>query len=129
MAAKTSDVTADLRYMGASSVRCSTGNLLGFRVCTEDDQSLGNVEGVLISPTERRVAFFVIETDGLFVHRRILLPVGAGAVVQEEPKTLHISARKDELDLQTFRPRSVPDFSDDDLLRTIFPQCPESLHA
>jgi hypothetical protein len=129
VAAKTSDVTADLRYIGASSVRCSSGNLSGFRVCTGDAQSLGSVEGVLISPSERRLAFFVIETAGLFVHRRILLPVDAGAVVQEEPRTLRISARKDVLVLETFTPRSVPEFSDDDLLRTIFSERSDSLPA
>lgn len=120
MADKTRSATADLRYLEANSVRCPTGNLSGYRVCTVDAQSLGSVSGVLISPSERRLAFFVIEVPGLFVNRRYLLPVEAGAVVQDEPMTFHISARKDELDLQTFTPHSVPAFSDDDLVRTIF---------
>jgi PRC-barrel domain len=121
MADKTLDPTADLRYLGADSVRCPAGNLSGYRVCTGDAQSLGNLTGVLISPSERRLAYFVIETPGLFVHRRYLLPVGTGTVLQEEPRTIRISARKDELDLQTFAPRSVPEFSDEDLMRTMFP--------
>jgi hypothetical protein len=114
------DSTADLRYLEAQSVRCPAGNLSEYRVCTQDAQSLGSVKGVLIRPSERRLAYFVIEAPGLFVHRRYLLPVDAAAVVQEHG-TLRISARKDELDLQTFTPRSVPEFSDDDLLKAIFP--------
>ena len=35
---------------------------------------------------------------------------------------LKINARKDELDLETFTPSSVPEFSDDDLITTIFSQ-------
>jgi PRC-barrel domain len=115
------DPTADLRYLEAQSVRCPAGTLSDYRVCTQDAQSLGCVKGVLIRPSERRLAYFVIESPGLFIHRRYLLPVDSAAVVQEEPGTLRVSARKDELDLQAFTPRSVPEFSDDDLLKTIFP--------
>ena len=49
------------------------------------------------------------------------LPVEEGAIL-EEPATLKINARKDELDLETFTPSSVPEFSDDDLITAIFSQ-------
>ena len=117
--AKEFDRTADLRYLEADSVRCPAGNLAGFRVCTQDHESLGNVSGVLISPTTRRCEFFVIQSPGVFSHKRFLLPVDAGAVI-EQPKTLKIDARKDELHLQSFTPSSVREFSDDDLLKTVF---------
>jgi PRC-barrel domain protein len=112
---------ADLRYLEANSVRCSLGNLADFRVCTSDSKSLGNIEGVLISPSTRRCEYFVLESRSLFEQQRFLLPVGTGAIV-EEPKTLKIAARKDELDLETFTPSSVPQFSDEDLIATIFAQ-------
>jgi hypothetical protein len=121
VAAKTLDATDDLRYLAANSVHCPTGNLSGYQVCDQDARSLGSVKGVLISPSARRLAYFVLELPGLFVHRRYLLPVDAGAVVQDALKTLRISARKEELDLQSFTLSSVPDFSDDDLLRALFP--------
>ena len=63
----------------------------------------------------------VIESKGLLSHKRFLLPVQEGASLQE-PATLKINARKDELDLETFTPSSVPEFSDDDLITTIFSQ-------
>ena len=54
---------ADLRYLEANNVRCSLGNLADFQVCTSDSKSLGNIEGVLISPSTRRCEYFVIESS------------------------------------------------------------------
>ena len=98
----TSDTTHGLRYLDAESVRCFTTNLSGFKVCTGDAQPLGSVNGVLISPSSRQLRYFVIETAGLFA-RRYLLPADAGAVFDEVRKTLQIGAKKDELDLQSFK--------------------------
>ena len=119
MEAKELPATADLRYLEADSVRCPAGKLAGFRVCTQDERPLGKVRGILISPTTRRCEFFVIQSTGLFSQRRYLLPVDAGAVI-DQPGTLRIEAREDELDLQSFTPSSVPEFSDEDLVRTVF---------
>jgi hypothetical protein len=110
-----------LRYLDAANVRCPAGYLSDFRVCTEDSESLGNINGVLISPVTRRCEYIVIESKGLLSHKRFLLPVEEGAILQE-PATLKINARKDELNLETFTPSSVPEFSDDDLITTIFSQ-------
>jgi hypothetical protein len=118
---RTGDI-ADLRYLGANSVQCSAGSLSDFRVTTEDSQPLGNVEGVLISPSTRRCEYFVVESRGLLNHRRFLVPVEAGASVQDGFNTLQIAARKGELDFETFTPSSVPPFSDDDLVTTMFSQ-------
>ena len=121
MADKPTTAIAGLRYLDASSVRCPAGYLSDFRVCTQDSEALGNIDGVLISPLTRRCEYFVIESRGFLSHKRFLLPVEAGAIV-EEPATLKINARKDELDLETFTPSSVPQFSDDDLIATMFSQ-------
>lgn len=129
MAEHRAEETADLRYLGADNVRCSDGNLSGFRVCTEDAQSLGSVNGVLINPSERRLAYLVVETSGFFVHRRYLLPLDAGATVADDSKTLRLGVRKDELDLQAFAPHAFPVFSDDDLLDTIFAPRSEPIPA
>ena len=120
MGAKELETTADLRYLEADNVNCPSGNLAEFRVVTADAEALGNVSGVLISPATRRCEYFVIKSPGLFSHRRFLLPVDAGAVLEDDPKSLRLTARKDELDLQAFQLHSVPDFSDDDLLTAMF---------
>lgn len=117
---KPGESTTDLRYLDAGSVRFPEGNLSGFRVFTEDDQVLGSVHGVLISPASRQLRYFVIEQPGFFAHRRYLLPVEAGAIVQGDNRTLQIDARKDELELEAFRLSSVRQFSDGDLLEAMF---------
>lgn len=122
MASKALEVAADLRYLEADNVRCPAGNLAEFRVYTADAEPLGSVSGVLINPANRRCEFFVIESRGMFSSRRLLLPIETGAIVEEEPKALKIPARKDELDLETFTPSSVPQFSDEDLLTAMFSQ-------
>jgi hypothetical protein len=121
VAVKRSSQIANLRYLDATSVRCPAGYLSDFRVCTQDSEALGNIGGVLISPVTRRCEYFVIESRAFLNHKRFLVPVEAGAIVQE-PATLKINARKDELDLETFTPSSVQKFSDEDLITTIFSQ-------
>jgi len=111
----------DLRYLEAQSVRFQEGTLSGFRICTDDAQPLGNVDGVLISPMSRQLRYFVIETPGIFTSRRYLLPADeARAIVEEGRKTLRIDARMDEIHLEAFNASSVPQFSDDDLLAAMF---------
>jgi hypothetical protein len=118
--AKQVQTTAGLRYLQADNVNCPSGNLAEFRVVTADAEALGHVSGVLISPATRRCEYFVIESPGLFSHRRFLLPVDAGAVLEDDGKSLRIPARKDELNLQTYTQHSVPQFSDEDLLTAMF---------
>ena len=120
MAGKQLDTTADLRYLDAESVRCAAGHLSDFNVRTSDAQALGSIEGVLISPSSRRLEYFVIESRGRLLRRKYLLPIGAGPLVQEDACTLRIGASKDELHLETFSPHSIPAFSDDDLIKTMF---------
>lgn len=120
MAGKPLDDSADLRYLGAESVRCAAGNLSNFRVCSGDAQPLGSIDGVLISPSSRRIEYFVIQSPGRLMRRKYLLPLAAGPFVQEDPRTLRAAATKDELDLQTYTARFIPEFSDDDLIKTMF---------
>ena len=111
---------ADLRYLDANNVRCPAGYLSDFKVCTEDSESLGSIDGVLISPITRRCEYFVV---GSRIVQPQTVPV-AGRSRRESAGAgdAKISARKDELDLETFTPRSVPEFSDEDLITTIFSQ-------
>ncbi len=120
-AAPQANEPVDLRYVDADSVRCAAGSLSHFAVCTADAEALGNVEGVLISPSLRRLQYLVVEKRGIFHRHRYLVPV-ENAVVQQQRNTLRISARKDELELQEFDSRQVPQFSDQDLITTVFTQ-------
>ena len=120
MVNKQLDESADLRYLGAESVRCATGSLSDFHVCTNDAHPLGSIDGVLISPSSRRLEYFVIESPGRLVRRKYLIPIEAGPFFQADPQTLRVAASKDELDLQMYAPRSIREFTDEDLITTMF---------
>jgi hypothetical protein len=112
--------SAGLRYLDAGSVRCPAGALSEFRVCTEDSQVLGRVEGVLLSPSEGRIAYLVLLLPGFLVNRRYLLPIEAGAIVEDEARRLRVPARRADLDLRTFEPHSVPDLTGGELRRPLY---------
>lgn len=112
--------SADLRYLEADHVRCPAGTLSEFRVSTEDAKPLGIVEGVLISRSLGRLAYLVLRLPGLLMSRRFLLPIEAGAVVEDAPKVLRVHARREDLHLRTFTPRSVPNLSGADLNAALF---------
>jgi len=120
VADKSLEEVGNLRYLDADNVRCAAGNLSGVRVCTDDAQPLGSIDGVLISPASRRLEYFVIDSPGRLRNRKLLLPIEAGPFVQEDPKTLRVAGKKDELHLQMYAPRSIPEFSDADLIETLF---------
>ena len=83
----------------------SVGNLAEFRVVTADAEALGNVSGVLISPATRRCEFFVIASLACSPSAGSLLPDRCGrGPRRDDPKSLRLTARKDELDLQAFSP-------------------------
>lgn len=111
--------TQDLRYLDAESVRFAAGNLSGFKVCTEDAESLGSVGGVLISPSSRQLCYLVVQKPGLLTHRCYLVSP-AGATIQQDRKMLQVGGTREDLHLESFDPRSVQEFSDDDLLETLF---------
>lgn len=111
--------SAGLRYLDAASVRCPAGALSAFRVCTEDARLLGSVEGVLISPSEGRIAYLVLLIPGFLVNRRYLLPIEAGAIVEDDAMRLRVPARRADLDLRTFEPHSVPDLTGGELPTTL----------
>ena len=110
----------ELRYLEAQNVSCPAGSLVDFHVCADDREPLGTVEGVLISPAARRLEYLVIARRGLFGGRRFVLPLEAGAVVEQDARVLRIPVPRRELRLEGFQPRAVQPFTDDDLLEVMF---------
>ena len=112
---------ASLRYLPADHVRCSDGMLSSFQVCTDDAQPLGRVRGVLIQPSERRLAYLVVDAPGRFTRRRLLLRAIDGAVVHDDARMLQLATASGDLEVEEFSRGAVQDFSDDDLLAALFP--------
>jgi hypothetical protein len=85
-------------------------------MCTADDEQLGSFDGVLIDPASRRVRYFVVERTSPLRRRRYLVPADTLATLDE--RTLRVQAHAD--DLERFDARTVPAFSDEDLVTAIF---------
>jgi hypothetical protein len=112
--------TDSLRYLEANAVDCPTGKLEGLSVVSQDDEALGVVNGVLIDPVTRQLRYFVVQAARLFNRRRYLVAADAPAVVMAEDKTLRVEQPFESIERQRFDSRSVPRFSDDDLMTALF---------
>ena len=106
---------AGLRYLDAEHVEHPSGTLGGVDVCTEQDEQLGALDGVLIEPATRRVRYFVVE--GNRKPHLYVLPADTPAVLDTQYRKLRVTANAG--DLERLR-GSVTEFSDEDVLTAMF---------
>jgi hypothetical protein len=109
-----------LRYIGAQAVQCQAGTLDGLSLYTQDEETLGTIDGVLIDPTKRQIRYYVVDGSRLFSRRRYLVPADAPTVVLPEDKAVRMDISADSIERQRFDERSVPRFSDEDLITAMF---------
>ena len=110
------DPQAGLRYLDAAHVEHPRGTLRGVEVCTEQDEQLGALDGVLIEPATRRVRYFVVGSTR-FARDRYVLRADTPAVLDTHDRKLRVDAQRH--DLEKLR-GSVAEFSDEDLLTAMF---------
>ena len=109
-----------LRYLDATAVECPAGKLEGVSLVSKDDEALGVINGVLIDPNTRQVRYYVVDPARLFNRRRYLVSADMPAVVLPEDRMLRVELPSDSIERQRFDSRSVPRFSDDDLVAAMF---------
>jgi hypothetical protein len=114
------DDTSNLRYLEARHVRCPAGTLDNLRVCTEDDEHLGAIDGVLLDPVRRRLCYFVVKSPAMLLKRRYLVPADAPAIFEPESKLLRLEAQSNELEREAFEAAAVQPFSDEDVITAMF---------
>lgn len=115
------DETDGLRYLDANAVDCPAGKLEGLRLRSQDNKTLGVIDGVLVDPTTRRLRYFVVEAARRWLSkRRYLVPADSPAVVVPEARALRVEAPSTSILRERFEPGSVRRFSDDDLLAAMF---------
>jgi hypothetical protein len=112
------DVTIPrLCYLDAWRVMGPTGLLATLDVRTRHDQPLGNIDGVLIDPAERKLCYFVIGSPGSPNHRRYLLPIDAAATMTPEGTSLRLDMETaDFTALDEFDTATVRDFTEEDAI-------------
>jgi hypothetical protein len=110
-----------LCYLDASRVESPAGGLEGVTVETQEAETLGKLDGVLIDPSERRLRYLVVEVPGRFRRRRFLISADHPVWVEQQRNTLMVDAEgedlsnSDEFDLKTVR-----QFSADDAVTAMF---------
>lgn len=115
-----SHTTPDLCYLKAQHVELPAGSLAGLEVCSRDDEKLGDIDGVLIEPSARRVRYFVVKSSGWLSKERYLLPIEDLASVDRDRNVLRIGARADEVPRHSFQLDEVRPFTDEDVVTVMF---------
>ena len=108
----------DLRYLDAGHVEHPTGTLEGLSVCTEQNEPIGCLDGVLIEPSTRRVRYFVVETARRARHEqeRCVFPADGPIVLDLGGRTLRVGGSVDMEPL----PAAMQPFSDEDVMTALF---------
>jgi hypothetical protein len=109
-----------LCYLDAARVGTPAGRLAEVTLCGRDGAPLGTLDGVLISPAERRVCYLVVESERLEGTRRYLVPADALIRMECERGALRLEADTDssaigEVDLDT-----IPPMTEDDVIAAMF---------
>ena len=112
------NATDTLRYLDANCVEHPSGTFAGHVLCSQDDEKLGAITGMLVEPSTRRVRYFVIERSSILKQRRYLLPADSLPVLRADDHKLCVLAKAD--DLERFDARQVERFSEDDAITAIF---------
>jgi hypothetical protein len=109
----------NLRYLDADHVQHpSGGTFAGLTLCSDSDESIGAISGVLVEPTSRRVRYFVVDRRTMLLGRRYLLAADTPAVLGDGDRKLRVLGITD--DLERFDARLVQPFSDEDAITAIF---------
>jgi hypothetical protein len=114
------DGAESLRYLDATAVEFAGGKLDGLSLFSEDDEALGVIHGVLIDPVKRRLRYYVVRAARMFNRRRYLVSADSPAIMMPDDRALRVEARSESIPRERFDSRSVPRFSDDDLLTAMF---------
>jgi hypothetical protein len=105
----------DLRYLDAGHVEHPTGTLEGLSVCTEANEQIGSLDGVLIEPSTRRVRYFVVDTIRP-KRDRVVLPADSPVVLDLSGRRLTVNGSVAMSPL----PGPVQPFSDEDVMTALF---------
>ena len=109
-----------LRYLDANAVESPAGKLDGMSLLSQDDEAIGEIDGVLIHPGTRKIRYFVVDTSKLFNRRRYLVSADLPAVVVPDDRALRLEVPYEDIERHRYDSRGVARFSDDDLLAAMF---------
>jgi sporulation protein YlmC with PRC-barrel domain len=107
-----------LRYIDASHVETSDQDLAGFDVITAAGKKLGEFDGLIVDPPERRIRYLVVHRKSLFRERRLLVPMSA-ARLDVDQRAVQVELESGD-DCPAFEAHAFAEFSDDDVVSAMF---------
>jgi hypothetical protein len=120
MSSRRVGTTDGLCYLPARDVEIPAGTLAGMDLCGSDDQKLGTLDGVLIDAAERRVRYFVVESQGWLGKKRYLLSADETAHLEPAEGVLRVDVDAEDPWRYAFDADAVPVYSEDDLMSALF---------
>jgi hypothetical protein len=113
------NTVSTLRYLAADHVQHPAGGTFeGLTLCSDADEKIGAISGVLVEPASRRIRYFVVDRRTMLLGRRYLLAADTPAVLGASDRKLRVLGETD--DLERFDARLVQPFSDEDAITAIF---------
>lgn len=110
-----------LRFVDASQLQGPDGGLEDAPLVGASGDQIGSLAGALIDPVAARVHFYVIQSPGWIGRRHYLLSMDAAPTVGHDGNALHVEMDQAGLkQCPTFVRSSIPAYSDDDLLASMF---------
>ena len=113
-------VTSQLSYLPASKVTSPAGVLSELDVLNAEGTPIGSIEGVVIDAGARRVRYLAVQSPGMLRRRRYLLEADQVAQVEPDGRALRLRINPSQAKVVGLDPRSLREFSDDDLLAVLF---------
>jgi hypothetical protein len=110
---------SDLCYLAARNVEIPAGKLADLEVRTRDEEKLGDIDGVLIEPSARRVRYLVVKS-GRFLKGRYLLPVENLPQLDRSCGALRLDEPAAYVEREAFDAESVRPFTDEDVITVMF---------
>lgn len=109
-----------LRHLESAKVGTPMGNLDHIPVLSPTLGSLGQLEGVIIDPSERHVRYYVVESPGWLKSHRYLVS-DTPFRLDPDRKALHVDLEADDLSqLPELNDDEFPAFTDDDFVTALF---------
>jgi|SRR5690348_14257784 hypothetical protein len=108
-----------LRFLDAKNVETPAGRLNEFVLVSPTDAKLGTLDGVVVSPRERQVRYYVVKAGGWF-GRRYLLPA-TPARLESKRHALQVDLEPEDLnELARTHLHEFASFRDSDVVESMF---------
>jgi hypothetical protein len=116
------DTNTPLRFVEAKRLETTEGPLTDAVLVSPSNKTLGKLDGVIVNPLQRRVCYYVVKSGwGFRSHRRLLQVQATAAALEADNGVVRIDAEPEDLtDLSEIAPQAFPEFSDADLIDTMF---------